>query len=235
MRFNRKASVYHEKADIQKVVADWSSEWIECDCGGLRALELGAGTGLFTKHLALRGFKSLLATDQSKRMLEEGKKRLPMVEWHELDAWRCETFLVDRIYASSLLQWVLNPAAVLENWRNALEPEGRVLVCLFVAGSLGEFVKERPDFSALVWRSETEWLGFFRDAGFEISRNEARDDIISYASSREALRAIHDVGAVGERRMSTGELRRFLNDCDLRFKNRFELSWKTLRIECVKR
>lgn len=234
MRFGRKASVYHEKADIQKIAADWCSEWLERDCRDLRALELGAGTGLLTRHLALRGFKALLATDQSKGMLEEGRKRLPVVEWGELDAWRCKTAQVDRIYASSLLQWALDPASVLENWRNTLKSEGRVLVCLFIEGSLAEFVKVRPDFSALPWRSESDWVELFRGAGFEISRREVRDDVISYASSREALRAIHDVGAIEERRMSPGELRRFLNDCDRRFTDRFELSWKALRIECVK-
>jgi SAM-dependent methyltransferase len=235
MRFNRKASVYHEKADIQKISADWCSEWIERDCGGLRAIELGAGTGLFTRHLALRGFDSLLATDKSKQMLEEGRKRLPMVEWAELDAWGCETASIDRIYASSLLQWAHDPVSVLKNWRNALELKGRVLVCLYIEGSLEEFVKELPDFSALQWRSELEWLGFFREAGFDVSRSESRDDVISYASSREALRAIHDLGAIEERRMSPGELKRFLNDCDRRFENRFGLSWKTLKIECVNR
>ena len=234
MRFGRKASVYHEKADIQKISADWCSEWIERDCGDLRALELGAGTGLFTRHLALRGFDSLLVTDKSKHMLEEGRKRLPMVEWAELDAWQCEAALVDRIYTSSLLQWAKDPVMVLENWRNALETNGRVLVSLYIEGSLEEFVKERPDFSALQWRNEPEWLGFFRDAGFEISRSEVREDVISYASSREALRAIHDVGAIEERRMSPGELKRFLKDCDRRFDDRFELSWKALKVECVR-
>ena len=234
MRFGRKASVYHEKADIQKISADWCSEWIERDCGDLRALELGAGTGLFTRHLALRGFDSLLVTDKSKHMLEEGRKRLPMVEWAELDAWQCEAALVDRIYTSSLLQWAKDPVTVLENWRNALETNGRVLVSLYIEGSLEEFVKERPDFSALQWRNEPEWLGFFRDAGFEISRSEVREDVISYASSREALRAIHDVGAIEERRMSPGELKRFLKDCDRRFDDRFELSWKALKVDCVR-
>lgn len=235
MRFNRKARGYHEKADIQKVVADWCSSWLERDCSGLDGLELGAGTGLFTRHLALRGFKSLLATDQSERMLEEGRARVPMAKWNELDAWRCDANPVDRIYACSLLQWARDPVEALLNWRNALAPQGRALVCLFVEGSLKEFVEKRPDFSALPWRSEADWLGFFHEAGFDISRSETRADVISYGSSREALRAIHDIGAIEERRMSPGELRRFLTDCDRRASGRFQLSWNALRIECVKR
>lgn len=235
MRFDRKATGYHEKADIQKIVADWAADWIERDCGGLRGLELGAGTGFFTRHLALRGFESLQATDQSERMIEEGRKRLPMVEWKELDAWTCEAGPVDRIYASSLLQWAREPKDVLENWGRALLPGGRILACLFVKGSLKEFVERRPDFSAFPWRGEKEWLRTFEEASFEITRSDSREDVVFYGSSREALRAIHDIGAIEERRMGSGELRRFLADCDSKSIGRFDLSWKALRIECVKR
>lgn len=127
MRFDRKAAQYHEKADIQKLVADWCGDWIERDCQDKKAVELGAGTGLLTRHLALRGFESFAATDLSERMLEQGRARLPMVDWKRLDAWSCDVQEVDRLYASSLLQWAPDPLEVLKNWRAALKPEGRVL------------------------------------------------------------------------------------------------------------
>ena len=59
-------------------------KWIEEDCSSLSALELGAGTGLFTRHLALRAFKSFRATDVSGSMIAEGELRLPKVNWESL-------------------------------------------------------------------------------------------------------------------------------------------------------
>ncbi len=235
MRFDQKAPRYHEKADIQKIVADWGSEWIERDCGDLRALELGAGTGLFTRHLALRGFREFRATDLSSSMVQEGRHRLPLVDWGELDAWRCETDPVDRIYSSSLLQWALEPEDVLKNWRNALAAGGKVLVCLFVKGSLSEFADVDARFAAFPWRSESEWIARFEEAGFDVLRNETRSDLIAFDSPREALRSLHDIGAVEERRMSAAELRRFLRSCERGEESPFEVSWKAMKIECVRR
>jgi|ETNmetMinimDraft_22_1059887.scaffolds.fasta_scaffold00032_47 SAM-dependent methyltransferase len=234
MRFDRKAAQYHEKADIQKLVADWCGDWIERDCQDKKAVELGAGTGLLTRHLALRGFESFAATDLSERMLEQGRARLPMVDWKRLDAWSCDVQEVDRLYASSLLQWAPDPLEVLKNWRAALKPEGRVLTSFFAKGSLKEFVKRRSEFSAIPWRRKKDWLRLFEEAGFQVLRIDSRRDLISYESAREALRAIHDMGAVTDRRMGVGELRRFLKECDAATEGSFELSWRALRVECVK-
>ena len=233
MRFDRKAAQYHEKADIQKLVADWGAEWIERDCQGLKALELGAGTGLLTRHLALRGFDPLIASDLSEQMLDEGRKRLPIVRWERLDAWGTLPH-VDRIYASSLLQWAPDPVAVLKNWNASLESGGRALDCLFAKGSLKEFVTRRSEFAAFPWRRKKEWNEHFESAGFRVLRVESRKDVVSYESAREALRAIHDVGAIRERRMGPGALRRFLDECDRATAGSFELSWRALRIECEK-
>ena len=234
MRFDRKAAQYHDSADIQKLVADWCGEWIERDCQGLEAIELGAGTGLLTRHLALRGFESFIATDLSERMLEQGRVRLPMVDWRLLDAWSRELPTVDRVYASSLLQWAPDPLEILRNWHSTLTPNGRVLAGFFAKGSLKEFVKRRSEFSAIPWRRKKEWVELFEEAGFRVLRVDSRRDLVSYGSAREALRAIHDMGAIKDRRMGIGELRRFLKECDAATKGSFELSWRALRIECVK-
>ena len=234
MSFDRKAARYHEKANIQKVVADWCSEWMERDCKGLRAIELGAGTGLLTRHLALRGFESLKATDLSPQMLEEGRARLPMARWELLDAWDLRVEEVDRLYASSLLQWAPDPVAALRSWRDALAPGGRVLTSFFAKGSLKQFILRRSEFSAIPWRRKRDWRGLFEEAGFRVLRIDSRRDLVTYESAREALRAIHDMGAIKERRMKIGELRSLLKECDADSKEAFELSWRALRIECAR-
>ncbi len=235
MRFDQKASSYHGKASIQKLVADWCSEWIEDDCAKYTGLELGAGTGLFTKHLAFRGFNCLSATDNSNPMLEEGESRIPSVNWEKQDAWNLASRKVDRIYACSLLQWAPDPVQVLKNWRDTLTTNGRILACIFVKGSLIEFTRKDERFSAFSWWSDFEWVDFFRDSGMKILRDETRTDVVSYPSAREALRHIHDIGATKKGGMSPGELKRFLISCENREETQFNLSWRTLRIESALR
>ena len=106
---------------------------------------------------------------------------------------------------------------------------------LFVSGSLEAFIQVDPRFAAFPWRSEAEWLELFREAGLEPLRSESRADTIVYPSSRAALRSLHDIGAIEERRMGSGELRRFLKACGESSTNGFPLAWKTMRVECVKR
>ncbi len=232
MRFEEKAARYHPKASIQKKVADWVSEWIETDCSGLSGLELGAGTGLFTRHLGLRDFKDFRATDIAESMLEEGKRRLPALKWEKQDAWFWDERTVDRIYSCSLLQWASEPDKVLSNWVRMLHPKGRVLAGLFVVGSLREFVNGVEGFSALEWRSSDEWTSLFEGAGFRVVRVESRSDAISYSSPREALRAIHDIGAISERRMSGAALRRCLSQLEGAQSPSFDVSWESIRLEC---
>lgn len=232
MNFDKKAGLYHQNARIQKIVADWCAEWIEEDCAGLSALELGAGTGLFTRHLALRAFSSLLATDVSKSMVAEGQSRLANVEWGLLDAWECEDPIkVDRVYACSLLQWSLNPLDTLERWRSLLRPCGMFLGCLFVAGSLKELNSSDFPLGGFVWRSERQWRAYFQEAGFRIKKYDTRIDQESYDSPVQAFRHLHDMGATMDGNTSPGWLRQHLKGLETKT-GRFDVTWKTLRLEC---
>lgn len=232
MRFDQKASQYHQKAGIQKLVADWCSDWIEVDCSKLVGMELGAGTGLFTEQLALRDFREFYATDISRAMIEEGRRRLPFVSWREVDAWNLRSTTVDRIYSCSLLQWADNPVDVLRNWRYSLVNSGRILACFFIEGTLQEFTRVDKRFSAIHWRKESEWEKVLRDSGLRILRSDTRSDVMSHRSPQEALRLIHDIGAIEEHRMSGVELRRLLGRFEIR-ESTFNLSWKSMRVECV--
>lgn len=233
MNFDKKAGLYHQKARIQKIVADWCAEWIEEDGSALSALELGSGTGLFTRHLALREFKSLRATDASRPMLAEGESRLPQVDWGLLDAWECEGLSeVDRLYACSLLQWSENPLQTLKRWRGLLGSSGRFLGCLFVAGSLKELGGRDSPLGGFEWRDERQWRAYFEEAGFQIKRYDTRLDKESYDSPLQAFRHLHDLGANLYRNTNPGRLRRHLKRLETAT-GRFDVSWKTLRIECA--
>jgi len=233
MRFGEKASVYDEWATPQRRSADWVAEWIEADCSGLRGIEMGAGTGVFTRWLAKRGFEDFAAVEKSRRMAKEGQKHFPECDWLEGDAWTLRVAPVDRIYSSSLLQWANDPLTVLKNWRRLLTEGGRLLCGIYTSGSLARFQEIDPMFSAFDWRSGSEWATLFSEAGFRVSRNEEQEDSDHFANAREALLSIHEMGAIEEKRWSPGRLRSFLNACDSRYPKGFDVSWRTLRIEAT--
>ncbi len=234
MRFDQKAGSYHRNATIQARVAAWGAEWIEAEVSAFDALEFGAGTGLFTEHLAQAGFRSLRATDRSGRMVMEGGCRVPSANWSVADAWSPELAgSVDRIYATSLLQWAPDPVTTLSCWRELLRPGGRVLACIFVLGTMTEILAMDASSSALPWRSARAWENAFAEAGFRVARSETRLDVMRHANALEAFRSLHATGAVEARRFGTGRLRGLLSRMDQRFGEigGVPMSWRTLRIE----
>ena len=231
MRFDEKANWYREDAIIQQDMAKWCAAWIESDCSGKTALEFGAGPGLLTNHLARSGFSQLTATDYAPNMVEIGQNSVPQAHWRCMDAWEPDLFRVDRLYSASLLQWSNDPAAVLKKWRSMLRPGGRLLSCFFIEGSLVEFNEISPDFTALRWRDELEWEALFGSAGYKIERSDTVKSDEWHVSARAALRSLHDIGAIQERRFSLAQLKQFIRQADTRYPDGFPLTWKAMRIE----
>ncbi len=233
MRFDQKAAVYSSSATVQELAADWCADLLGVDYSTRFGLELGAGTGFLTRHLAKRNFSRLLATDVSENMLRIGRNSIPDVEWQWMDAWQPEGIGLDGLYSSSLLQWAADPAAVLKKWREVLKDSGELLISLFLEGSLQEFTGIDGQFTAIEWMSERTFRTHLVDSGFSIRRCDTREETFFFKSAKHALRSLHDTGAVEENRMSVSELGRFLEDCDRKYGNQFPVTWRICRALCI--
>lgn len=233
MRFGARAKEYAENASIQKEVGRWTADWIEADVCGLDALEFGAGPGVFTRYLAGRGFRELVATDISRRMVEEGRFRESEATWRRMDAWNPDRVWVDRIYSCSLLQWAEDPLATLGRWRSCMRPGGRALVSLFVEGSMRELLEVSPELAAFSWRSDSCWIEIMEKAGWRVLRQEKLRRELCFGSGLEALKSLHAIGAVRENRFRPVELRRQLGAIDERYcaRGNVPLSWVALKVE----
>ena len=150
-----------------------------------------------------------------------------------LNAWDGANEKFDRIYSCSALQWAKDPVDVLKKWRQALRPEGRGLVSLFVGNSLREFSEGCDRFLAIEIRSVDFWLEAYRAAGFEVRRYNVLERQLQFGSALEALRSLHDIGAIEERRMGAAKLRSFLRERDAAYLKEgcFPLSWEALKVE----
>ena len=233
MKFDAKASSYTAHASVQESAANWCAEWLGSDYFGKTALELGAGTGFFTRHLVGRKFRRVIATDRSSNMIDEGAKSIDGADWKLMDAWDPEPIKVDGLFSTSLLQWASNPLSVLRKWRSLLKADGEFLFSLFILGSLEEFTSADERFSAVRWLTVDSLLEYLKQAEYSISRYEVKEERMHFSSAREALHSLHDIGAVEENRMTASELSRFLDRCDQKYASPFPLTWKICRIAGV--
>jgi len=208
--FSRAADTYAGHARVQTAAAAWLAEWLPPDRAG-RALEVGAGPGIFTRHL-LPWSGRLLVTDASAAMCEKGRAAWPQVEWMPMLAQVPEAGPWDWIFTSSMLQWVDDPVAVFSAWRETLAPGGKITGVLFAEDSLPELRALMDGWSPVTWRTPEQWWSSLERGGLRVTRMESRRNEFRYASAKEFLRSLHGVGATPVRRLSVGALRRLLRD-----------------------
>jgi len=211
-------------------LASWLAEWLPKRRAG-RALEIGAGPGVFTRRL-LPWTGTLFATDGSRAMCAAGRAALPAVPWRTMAAERPAAGPWDWIFSSSMLQWTEDPAAVLAAWRKRLAPGGRVLAGFFVAGSLEEWSALAGD-APLRWRTPEEWRALLKAAGFRVLRDGAERRVLHHASAAALLRSLHGTGAAPLRRLPPTKLRHLLNVYEKRHRSGegVPASWQFYRFE----
>jgi len=211
--FDRRAPHYDAHAGVQHEAAAWLAAWLPPRIPG-PALELGAGTGLFTRHLARRA-DELRATDISPRMVEAGRLQLPAVAWSQADAAAPPADAAYRwIFSCSVIQWLPDPAAAFHRWHQTSAPGARLLAGWFIRGTLADFLQTCPETAPFVWRDAGTWLQLAAENGWRPLRHETRTFLRLHPDTLSMLRDIHRIGAVVPHRFHPGELRRILRRHD---------------------
>ena len=106
--FDRRAAQYDSHAALQREAAAWLAEWLPEQIAA-PALELGAGTGLFTRHLAART-RGLVACDVAPGMVQIGRSSLPEVAWSVAEACaELDRLVVRALVAGRVLQVNVRP------------------------------------------------------------------------------------------------------------------------------
>jgi SAM-dependent methyltransferase len=189
-------------------MADWLAEWLP-RIRTRRALEIGAGAGVFTRRLLpWRG--SLLATDISPAVCAEGCATLPQVGWQIMSAEKPLAGPWDWMFCSSVLHWVSAPERIFSAWRRSLAKNGRILAGLFVADSLPELKAFAVGEGTVVWRTAGTWRKALEESGLSLVREEVQTRIFYYPTASEFLRSLPALAPSLEPRFSPALLRQFL-------------------------
>ena len=233
--FDRRATDYDTHAGLQREVAAWLAEWLPDKIDG-PALELGAGTGLFTQHLTGRA-AHLVATDSAPRMVRAGAGAWPAAAWSVADAAAPPDLHEYRwVFSSSLAQWLAEPVAALRAWHRVAAPGARLLGGWFIRGTLADFYSVCPEAAPFIWRDAEEWLAALRAAGWQPVRHETRTFRRRHRRAAALLREMHNTGTVVPRRFGVAQLRRALRCYDEKHRgpNGVATAFEFLRVEAVR-
>lgn len=218
--FGKKAGTYEAHAIVQDHAADWLAQWLPEQAQCQNCLELGAGTGLFTRHLADR-YPHVEASDIEPAMVAMCQQKYPQAAHNLRDAWttQYDAGLWDLVTSSSLLQWATNPIEVMQHWRKLIKQDGRIIVGFFVEPSLPEMQQVTGGNSPLVWRDVETWEQIFRSAGLRAVRIETEAKRYHYPRALDFWKSIHSTGTTVARRISPSQMMRFFRDYELQFRD----------------
>jgi len=222
-RFDAQARSYELHAGLQRAVADKLARFLPpLDCP--RVLELGCGTGLFSRHLIERYPNgSFVLTDVAPAMIAECRRNLAPsatqhVSFEVMDAGEAGGHAdLDLIVSSMTLHWLADPAGSVERLRRFLAPGGVMLSATLGPDSFAEW--------RAVLASEGLPSGLAEIATLPGIVDEERlvpdKDMLSF------LRRMKAVGGLtpkeGYAPLSAGALRRAIHATDARFGGR--ITW----------
>jgi malonyl-CoA O-methyltransferase len=210
--FPSAAARYDRYAHVQRAMGKWLAEWLPVERSG-RALEIGAGTGIFTE-LAGEWPEGFVATDLAPEMCDVGKRTSAKKDWRVMAAEEPLPGPWDCMLSSAMLQWLDDPRSTFRAWQKELAPGGRVFGALFAEGSLPEWRRIAGGVDPFQWRSPAEWRAHLEHAGLRVLRDEAQPHVIFYPSARTFLRSLHGIGATSKNRLAAAPLRKMLEKMD---------------------
>ena len=233
--FGAKANSYERHAFVQTHAADWLAQWMPSEKTGIRCLEFGAGTGLLTRHL-VGLFEYIECSDIEPSMVEICKKKHPEATHFVRDAWvehAADAGQWDLVTASSVLQWAVEPASVMQNWGKLLKADGRIITGFYIQPSLPEMLAVTGGVSPLIWRDADSWQAIFETAGLELVRMKSDTRRYHYSSALDFWKSIHSTGTAISRKISPSQMMRFFQDYELQFTDSKGVyaTWTFCRVE----
>ncbi len=131
--FGARAESYERHAGLQRAVAGKLARFLPA-LENPRVLELGCGTGLFSRHLIERYKQGhFVLTDAAPAMIAECRRNLTPfgaahISFEVMDAGQAGGHAgLDLIVSSMTLHWLADPVASLERLRRFLAPDGLLL------------------------------------------------------------------------------------------------------------
>lgn len=222
-RFGAHAASYELHAGLQRAVADKLAGYLP-ELERPRVLELGCGTGLFSRHLVQRyPHGHFVLTDVAPAMIAECRRNLTglgpaHISFEVMDAGEAGGHAeLDLIVSSMTLHWLTDPVASLRRLSKLLAPNGVLL------------------YATLGPESFSEWRATLESEGLQSGLAEIRplpgvlaeERLAPDADAMSFLRRMKAVGGLtpreGYRPLAPGALRRAVRTADTRFGGR--ITW----------
>ena len=200
--FSRAAGSYDAAAQLQREVGHGLLRRLPPTCAPRCWLDLGCGTGYFSRQLQERYAGSEgLAVDIAEGMLRRAREQTPPLIHlaGDAEALPLTDACCDLVFSNLALQWCTNFAQVLEEARRVLRPGGVLAFSSLVAGSLGELRDSWKRVDGYVhvnrFRTSVDYQRLCRKSGLSLLSIDEQSHVEHFADLRSLMRSLKDIGA----------------------------------------
>jgi malonyl-CoA O-methyltransferase len=183
-------------------------------------LELGCGTGVFTRHLLTMPINKLTLNDISPVMIDTLKSRLCIPSNTKFligNAEKISFGKTDLICANAVFQWFLNPMVTLTHLKSSLNKTGTLLFSTFGPETLMEFRETANLNNPITLFSLKQWKKFIKNSGYTLNSIDVEKRKIFSPNTLNLMRNLQQIGAAPFKVFNAGELRKLIRDYDKRF------------------
>lgn len=160
-------------------------------------LDIGCGTGLFAEEAKkLRDWR-ITGLDIAPGMLAIAATRCAKVIEAGVESIPCKDATFDAVFSSLALQWVSDKGRAFREIARILKPGGAAVIVTLGSENLKELhsVAGKGSMELLAMEHAERYEGFAKTAGLTVTASESKSERITYASTREMLGAMRNIGA----------------------------------------
>ncbi len=217
--FSKHAKSYDRYAQLQKSMAERMASLLPIPLPDY-VLEIGSGTGLFTRHLLTQPIRQLILNDIAPGMLEILNNSLSLPKNTKIISGNAEHIdfeNMDLICANAVFQWFRKPQETLKKLNQALKGKGKLIFSTFGPRTLVEFREAASLVSPINLYTNETWKKMIHNSGFAIKNCDVEIRKIFFPSTLTLLKNLQQIGAAPIRMLKTGGLRKLIRDYDSKF------------------
>ena len=217
--FSKYARSYDRYAILQKSMAERLASYLP-ETTPPHIIELGCGTGLFTRHLLTLPIKNLILNDISSAMVEILKYRLKLPRYTRFLIGNAEYISMEKtdlICANAVFQWFQNPQNSLIHLKKSLNNNGTILFSTFGTETLKEFRQAANMNSPITLYSLNQWKKFIKKTGFTLKLFDSEKRKIFTPNTMNLIKNLHQIGAAPIKNFNVGGLRKLIRYYDKHF------------------
>lgn len=200
--FSRAASTYDAVAELQRAVGNRLLELLPEQAEPQRWIDLGSGTGYFTRALAVRYPQAQgLSVDIAEGMLRHAREQGGAQHFIGGDAERLplRDAACDLLFSSLAVQWCADLPAVLGEASRVLRPGGVAAFSSLCIGTLGELRQSWEAVDGFVhvnrFRAFEQYRQHCQGSGLEVLELRTEDRVLHFPDLRSLTFELKALGA----------------------------------------